>query len=240
MSSSGPHSDGRSQTGAATSQGRGARAPTAAKRRTLDGAHSGAGYNSRQNDRSLDFAAVKRAVSLEMVLARYGYLSDLKRVGWQLAGPCPICATGGRAFVAKLPSNTWSCFGDCDRGGGVLDLVARREQLSIPQAAKLIAEWFSIGNSPSTRTAATSRRTSMSNNSRPSHRAYVVEDREGDTANEQSGFWTRIGSAWPHKDGRGLNIQLIPGIAVSGRVVLREYTDEDAKIEEGKRKGAKK
>jgi hypothetical protein len=45
---------------------------------------------------------------------------------------------------------------------------------------------------------------------------------------------------WPHKDGKGLNIQLVPGIAVSGRLVLREYTDEDVKIDEGKRKPAKK
>ena len=74
---------------------------------------------------------------------------------------------------------------------------------------------------------------------RPSHRAYVIEDRDGEQT-EQGGFWTRVGSAWPHKDGKGLNIQLVPGIAVSGRLVLREYTDEDVKIEEGKRKAAKK
>ena len=76
-------------------------------------------------------------------------------------------------------------------------------------------------------------------NGRPSHRAYVVEDRKDDQS-EQPGFWTRIGSAWPHKDGKGLNLQIIPGIAVSGRLVLREYTDEDAKADEGKRKPAKK
>ena len=76
-------------------------------------------------------------------------------------------------------------------------------------------------------------------NTRPSHRAYVIEDAEGDQT-EQKGFWTKIGSAWPHKDGKGLNVQLVPGIAVSGRLVLREYTDEDVKIEEGKRKPAKK
>jgi len=76
-------------------------------------------------------------------------------------------------------------------------------------------------------------------NGRPSHRAYVIEDRDGEHT-EQSGFWTRIGSAWPHKDGKGLNVQLVPGIAVSGRIVLREYTEEDAKIDEGKRKAAKR
>ena len=73
---------------------------------------------------------------------------------------------------------------------------------------------------------------------RPSHKCFVVEDRaEGD---ERDAFWTRVGSAWPHKDGKGLNVQLVPGIATSGRLVLREYTEDDAKVEEVKRKPAKK
>ena len=37
----------------------------------------------------------------------------------------------------------------------------------------------------------------------PSHIAYQVRDREG-----KKGFWTRIGSVWPHADGKGFNIQL--------------------------------
>lgn len=76
-------------------------------------------------------------------------------------------------------------------------------------------------------------------NTRPSHRAYVIEDPEGDES-EQRGFWTRVGSAWPHKDGKGLNIQIVPNVAVSGRLILREYTEDDAKADEGKRKSAKK
>jgi hypothetical protein len=234
--STSPHLDGRPAAGAAAGQG----PAGAAKRRTLDGTHQSAGYHAKQDRVAIDFAELKRALTLEMVLARYGHLSQLKRVGWQLAGPCPVCGSGGRAFVASFASNTWFCFGECDRGGGVLDLVARREQLSIPQAAKLITDRFSL-TSPATSQHPQQRRRAMSTaNSRPSHRAYVVEDRDGDGSTDQSGFWTRIGSAWPHKDGKGLNIQLVPGIAVSGRMVLREYTDEDAKVDEGKRKPAKK
>lgn len=38
----------------------------------------------------------------------------------------------------------------------------------------------------------------------PSHIAYQVRDRgEG-----KQGFFTKIGAAWPHKDGKGFNIQL--------------------------------
>ena len=70
---------------------------------------------------------------------------------------------------------------------------------------------------------------------RPSHRAYVVEDRgEGD---QKDAFWTPCGSAWPHKDGKGLNVQLASGLAVSGRLVLREYSAEDEKREKKGERG---
>jgi len=38
----------------------------------------------------------------------------------------------------------------------------------------------------------------------PTHVAYHV--REGKS--NDKGFWTRIGAAWAHKDGKGFNIQL--------------------------------
>ena len=62
-------------------------------------------------------------------------------------------------------------------------------------------------------------------NTRPSHRAYAVDDTDPDQP-EQKGDWKRIGAAWPHKDGKGLNI-LLSAVPVNGRVVLREYTAED-------------
>ena len=60
-----------------------------------------------------------------------------------------------------------------------------------------------------------------SNNSTktPSHLAYQVRDREG-----QKGFFTRIGAAWPHGDGKGFNIQL-EAVPLDGRVTLRLATE---------------
>ena len=49
----------------------------------------------------------------------------------------------------------------------------------------------------------------------PSHIAYHVRNREGG-----EGFWTRIGSAWPHADGNGFNIQL-ETVPLDGRITLR-------------------
>ncbi|GAA0022825.1 hypothetical protein IVB36_01390 [Bradyrhizobium sp. 35] len=47
------------------------------------------------------------------------------------------------------------------------------------------------------------------------HAVYVVEG-EGDNA-----FWTKIGAAWEHQDGKGFNIQL-SCLPLNGRLVIRE------------------
>ncbi len=59
----------------------------------------------------------------------------------------------------------------------------------------------------------------QSTSNKPTHIAYSVTDR-----NDKS-YWTRIGSAWQHKDGRGFNceLQIVP---LDGRVTLRVATDK--------------
>jgi hypothetical protein len=54
----------------------------------------------------------------------------------------------------------------------------------------------------------------------PSHVAYHVRDREGG-----KGFWTRIGSAWAHADGKGFNIQLEVA-PLDGRITLRVASEK--------------
>ncbi|MGJ4972873.1 hypothetical protein ACQR1N_31125 [Bradyrhizobium sp. HKCCYLRH1073] len=56
----------------------------------------------------------------------------------------------------------------------------------------------------------------MAESRKPSHDAFAVSG-EGKKAT-----WTRIGAAWPNEDGRGYNIVIAPGLAVSGKIVLRE------------------
>jgi hypothetical protein len=55
----------------------------------------------------------------------------------------------------------------------------------------------------------------------PSHIAYHVRDRESG-----KGFWTRIGSAWAHADGKGFNIQLDGMMPLDGRITLRIATEK--------------
>jgi len=54
----------------------------------------------------------------------------------------------------------------------------------------------------------------------PTHIAYHVRNREGG-----KGFWTRIGSAWAHKDGDGFNIQL-ENYPLDGRITLRVVSEK--------------
>lgn len=55
----------------------------------------------------------------------------------------------------------------------------------------------------------------------PTHVAYQVKNREGKKA-----IWTRIGSAWPHSDGEGFNIQL-DAVPVDGKITLRVPVEKD-------------
>jgi hypothetical protein len=61
----------------------------------------------------------------------------------------------------------------------------------------------------------TTEKTESTASKAPSHIVYQVRDREG-----QKGFFTRIGAAWPHKDGKGFNIQ-IDAVPLDGRITLR-------------------
>lgn len=48
----------------------------------------------------------------------------------------------------------------------------------------------------------------------PSHIAWHV------TGSDKKKFWSRVGAAWSHKDGKGFNLQL-ETLPIDGRIVLR-------------------
>jgi hypothetical protein len=64
-------------------------------------------------------------------------------------------------------------------------------------------------------TDATATTNEIAGSKTPSHIAYQVRDREGG-----KGFFTRIGAAWQHKDGKGFNVQL-DCVPLDGRITLR-------------------
>lgn len=64
-------------------------------------------------------------------------------------------------------------------------------------------------------TQQTSAESAQTSSNAPTHIAFQV--REGKQGKD---FWTRIGSAWAHKDGKGFSVQL-DAIPVDGRISLR-------------------
>lgn len=179
------------------------------------------------NTAPVDFALVKRAASIESVLEYYAV--KLQRRGRQLSSCCPVHnGSNARSFVVNPHNNTWHCFGDCRSGGDVIKLVSLIENITAPEAARLIAARLGI-SAHHPRTNAQERSNKMSGNA-PSHKVFTVEG-EGDEA-----FWTRVGSAWPHKDGKGFNITL-SALPVNGRIVLREPQEADKQEEAQTKKG---
>ena len=93
----------------------------------------------------IGFDRLKQAVTIEQVLERYGLLDKLRRNGDSLSGACPL--HGGHnptAFRASLSRNCWICFGDCHRGGSIVDFVSRMERIGIRDAGLLIQDWFHL------------------------------------------------------------------------------------------------
>ena len=96
----------------------------------------------------VDYKELKASITIEMVLERYGVLSELKKSGRNLAGRCPIHrGSNPRQFSVNPAKNIWNCFGDCKAGGNVLDFVAMMEfgdqdPESIRKAALLLKDWF--------------------------------------------------------------------------------------------------
>jgi DNA primase len=80
-----------------------------------------------------------------MVLEHYGVLDTFKRIGTRLSGPCPIHGgSNPTQFRVETEKNIWNCFSECKHGGNVLDFIAKKEDVSIHDAAIKACEWFNI------------------------------------------------------------------------------------------------
>jgi DNA primase len=84
----------------------------------------------------VNFRALKAAVTMEQVLAHYGLLARFKRGKDSLTGSCPIHrGTNPTQFRVSVSKNCLDSFGDCHRGGNVLDFVAKMENIKPLDAA---------------------------------------------------------------------------------------------------------
>ncbi len=85
---------------------------------------------------SIDFPAVRAAISLQSVLELLGFVPSERR-GDQLRGPCPIHKSKSpqsRSFSAKLARNAFQCF-TCKAAGNQIDLWSLTQSLTLFDAA---------------------------------------------------------------------------------------------------------
>ena len=102
----------------------------------------------------IDFRAVRAAISMEAVLARYSV--KVYRVNKDhVRGKCPFPTHTSKesklSFVASTTKHVWSCKSascvaarQAHTGGNVLDFVSIMEGCSIREAAEKLMEWFEV------------------------------------------------------------------------------------------------
>ncbi|ECD7241506.1 hypothetical protein LVO39_005202 [Salmonella enterica] len=61
---------------------------------------------------------------------------------------------------------------------------------------------------------------------KPLYYVYIIQENQTETPGEKNTWWTKVGVAFSHKNKPGLNIILIPGIAVTGKLVLLEPRED--------------
>ena len=68
---------------------------------------------------------------------------------------------------------------------------------------------------------------------KPDFIAYSVRD-----SKDGKGHWNKVGAAWEHRDGQGMDIQL-DSIPLDGRLTIRELREERMNAYEGERQEAR-
>jgi transposase len=98
--------------------------------------------------RRIDFANLRKQVTMEQALGQLGWLADLRGKPPQLRGPCPIHGQQQdrrRCFSVHLAKHVFRCFHqDCAAQGNVLDLWAAARHLPLYEAALDLASTFHL------------------------------------------------------------------------------------------------
>ena len=98
--------------------------------------------------RRIDYASLRKQVSMEQVLGQLGWLSRLHGKSPQLRGPCPLHGQQQdkrRCFSVHLTKQVFRCFHqDCAAQGNVLDLWAAARRLPLYDAALDLANTFHL------------------------------------------------------------------------------------------------
>ena len=60
----------------------------------------------------------------------------------------------------------------------------------------------------------------------PTYIVYHVKDAVDSENGKQRGVWTRVGAAWPNKDGKGFSV-VLDVVPLDGRLILREPMERE-------------
>jgi DNA primase len=106
---------------------------------------------ARTENLAIDFAHLKKQLTLARVLDQLGISGTLRGNGEQRRGPCPIHRGDGRGktFSVHLGDNVFQCFdAKCAKKGDVIDLWASVKGMSLRQAAIDLVHTFTLEPTP--------------------------------------------------------------------------------------------
>lgn len=110
---------------------------------------------AKQYDRHrppIDYAHLRRSVSIEDVLRDLGFWDSMKGSGPQRRGPCPLHDRPDdkyRSFAVNTTSNVYCCFHpECQSRGNVLDLWVAIKNEPLYDAAYEFSHTFAIELTP--------------------------------------------------------------------------------------------
>lgn len=107
-------------------------------------------FGRQRQRRPMDYAELRRAVSIRQVLDLLGW-APVSRHGSQLRGPCPIHRSGNersRSFSVNVEKNVFRCFKPGCSQGNQLDLYALATGLPLLDAAHQLCERIGLAAPP--------------------------------------------------------------------------------------------
>ena len=159
--------------------------------------------------RYVDFHAVKLAVTMVQVLDHYKLTERFQRKGDSLSGACPLHkGENPTQFRVSVSKNCWNCFGDCKRGGNVLDFVSLMDGVTIREAAIRISDWFNVvSEKPEKRAVASEEKKPAPSKEEPPQTPPKAASEAQETGpNKPLGFELRnLDTAHPYLAERGLS-----------------------------------
>jgi DNA primase len=184
----------------------------------------------------VDFKAVKASVSMLQILDHYGLTERFKRNNDSLSGSCPLHnGDNPTQFRVSLSKNCWNCFGQCKRGGNVLDFVALKESVPLRQAALRISEWFNLSFEAPTTNGKGGTGKETTNPARSQARIKSANGGEDACPNKPLGFQLQnLDAAHPYLKERGLSKEAVTEFglgycakgSMSGRIVIPIHNAE--------------